>query len=149
MHYLDRDDAEMYLRQAKRIAVLGIKPKSRQERAAHYIPAYLASVGYEIIPVPTRYHEETEILGYKVIRSLLDVPKPVDIVNIFLKPEDVPTYTDDLITLAPRVVWFQSGLLNEGCANKMMESGILIAHYCIGCMRAELPPPCKPLPGQG
>src|SRR5688572_30121183 len=67
---LDSTAVETVLRRARTIAVLGIKPESRREKAAHWIPEYLASVGYEIIPVPIYYPEVSEILGRSVVRSL-------------------------------------------------------------------------------
>ena len=66
------------IRQTKTIAVLGIKPESHADQPAHYVPAHMASAGYEIIPVPVYYPDVTEILGKKVYRKLRDVGRPID-----------------------------------------------------------------------
>ena len=55
---------------ARRVAVLGIKPDSHRDQPAYYVPAYLDSVGIEVIPVPVYYPEVKEILGLPVERDL-------------------------------------------------------------------------------
>ncbi|HEY8713003.1 MAG TPA: CoA-binding protein, partial [Thermoanaerobaculia bacterium] len=51
------------IRATKTIAVLGIKPESHADQAAHYVPAHMAAAGYEVVPVPVYYPEVTQILG--------------------------------------------------------------------------------------
>src|SRR4029079_7472945 len=60
---------EEMLNQTKTIAVLGIKPESHADQAAHYVPAHMAAAGFDIIPVPVYYPEVTKILGKPVFRS--------------------------------------------------------------------------------
>src|SRR5204862_7104977 len=71
------------LSQTKTIAVLGIKTEAQAGQPAFYVPNYMRSAGFRIIPVPVYYPEATEILGEKVYRKLTDVPDEVDMVNIF------------------------------------------------------------------
>jgi uncharacterized protein len=144
---LTPDQAEALLRSARRIAVLGIKPESRRELAAYWIPEYLASVGYQIVPVPVRYPDETEILGRPVVRTLGDIEGPVDILSIFRKPEDLPTHLDEILDLRPGAVWIQSGLLNENVARAIVGAGIPVVVSCIACARAEIEPAARPLEG--
>ena len=145
---LDVPQLEATLQTARRIAVLGIKPESRRHRSAHHIPAYLADVGYTILPVPVYYPETTEILGQPVFRTLSQLPAPVDILSVFRKPDDFPAHLPDVLTLNPGVVWFQSGLLPIADAQTLADAGIPVAHDCIGCRRATLRPAALPLPGQ-
>lgn len=133
---------------ARRIAVIGIKPASRADQAAHYIPGYLAQVGYDLVPVPIRYPEVDRILARPVHRSLETIPGRIDIVSLFLRPERVCGYLDGIVALRPRVVWFQSGLLHRDSAAAIAAGGIRIVHACIGCRRAEIAPPLEPLAGQ-
>lgn len=136
------------LRRARRVAVLGIKPASRAERAAHYIPEYLASVGYELLPVPVYYPDVTEILGQPVYRSLADVPGPIDLLSVFRRPEDQPQHLEEILAARPAVVWFQSGFMHRPTAEAIEAAGIPVVHACIGCRRAEIEPPLEPLEGQ-
>ena len=114
------------VRSARRVAVLGIKTERQADRAAYYVPAYLAAAGAEIVPVPVYYPEVQEILGAKVYRNLADVPGPVDIVDVFRRPADIPQHVADLKRLGPRAVWFQTGIRNDEAAQELAEAGIQV-----------------------
>lgn len=114
------------LASSRRIAVLGIKPESRSHKPAFSVPRFLQEKGYEIIPVPVYYPDVITILGRPIYRRLVDVPGPVDLVNVFRKPEDIPPHVPDLIAKAPRAVWFQLGIRNDEAARQLAEAGILV-----------------------
>jgi predicted CoA-binding protein len=114
------------IRNTKTIAVLGIKPESHADQAAHYVPAHMAAAGYEIIPVPVYYPEVTEILGKKVYRKLTDIGRPVDMVNVFRRPTDIPPHVDDILAIKPKSVWFQLGIRNDEAAQRLAEAGIKV-----------------------
>ena len=120
----DIDAVRNVLRTAKRVAVLGIKPESHADRAAHYVPQYLQQAGYEVVPVPVYYPDVTEILGEKVYRRLTDVPGDIDVVDVFRRPNDIPPHVADIIAKKPRWVWFQSGIRNDAAAREIAEAGI-------------------------
>ncbi len=117
------DDITPVLETARRIAVLGIKP-SWTGKPAYYVPEYVQRVGYEIVPVPVYYPEVTEILGQGVYRRLVDVPGPIDVVNVFRKSHDVPPHVPDMIAAHPRVVWMQLGIRNDAAAEELTAAGI-------------------------
>jgi uncharacterized protein len=110
----------------KSIAVLGIKPESHGDQAAHYVPAHMADAGYEIIPVPVYYPDVTEILGQPVFRSVSAIGRPVDMVNVFRRPNDIDQHVDDILAAKPKSVWFQLGIRNDGAAQKFAEAGIKV-----------------------
>ena len=114
------------LRDTKTIAVLGIKPESHADQAAHYVPAHMAAAGYEIVPVPVYYPDVTEILGKQVFRKLTDVKQPIDMVNVFRRPNDIPPHVDDIIAAKPKSVWFQLGIRNDEAAKRLAEAGIKV-----------------------
>jgi predicted CoA-binding protein len=114
------------VRESKTIAVLGIKPESHGDQAAHYVPAHMAAAGYEIIPVPVYYPEVTEILGAKVFRKLSEIGRPIDMVNVFRRPSDIPPHVDDIIAAKPKSVWFQLGIRNDEAARRLAEAGIRV-----------------------
>ena len=114
------------IRSSKRVAVLGIKTEAQADQPAFYVPAYLKSAGVDVIPVPVYYPEAREILGAPVYRALADVPGPVDIVDVFRRPADIPRYLDDLLALKPRAVWFQLGIRNDPVAAALAEAGIQV-----------------------
>jgi predicted CoA-binding protein len=117
-------DVQGVLRDAKRVAVLGIKPESQRSAPAFYVPNYLARVGYEIVPVPVYYPEVTEILGEKAYRSVAEIPGDIDLVVVFRKSNDIPPHIDDIIAKHPKAVWFQAGIRNDEAAQRLADAGI-------------------------
>ena len=122
----DTSTIQEIIRGTKTIAVLGIKPESHADQPAHYVPAHMADAGYEIIPVPVYYPEVTEILGKKVYRKLTDVDRPIDMVNVFRRPNDIPQHVDDIVAKKPKYVWFQLGIRNDAAAQQLAEAGIKV-----------------------
>jgi predicted CoA-binding protein len=108
------------------IAVLGIKTEAQAGQAAFYVPRYLESAGFEVIPVPVYYPEVTHILGHPVYRKLTDIPVEVDLVNVFRRPEDVPKHLDDILAKKPKAVWLQLGIRNDTVAEKLAQAGIKV-----------------------
>jgi len=122
----DAAGIQAMLRDTKTIAVLGIKPESHADQAAHYVAAHMAAAGYDVIPVPVYYPEVNEILGRKVVRKLADIDGPVDMVNVFRRPNDIPPHVDDILAKKPKYVWFQLGIRNDAAAQQLAEAGIKV-----------------------
>src|SRR5690606_12758181 len=122
----DDDSIRALLRRTRTIAVLGIKPETRSNRPAHYVPRSLQAAGYRIIPVPVYYPEVTEILGEPVYRRVADVPEPVDLVEVFRKAQDIPPHVPDILAKKPPAVWFQPGTRNDAAAEELARAGILV-----------------------
>src|SRR5437762_10096140 len=122
----DAKGIEDLIRETRTIAVLGIKPESHADQAAHYVPAHMAAAGYDVIPVPVYYPEVTEILGSKVYRKLSEIGRPVDMVNVFRRPSDIPPHVEDILAAKPKVVWFQLGIRNDAAAEQLARAGIRV-----------------------
>ena len=123
--HLVEDDAGLrrIIEQSHRIAVLGIKTAD-SEQSAYLIPEALQQSGFEIVPVPVYYPNVTEILGQPVYRTLAAIPGPVDLVDVFRRPQDIPQHVDDIIAKGPRAVWFQLGIRNDEAAERLARAGI-------------------------
>lgn len=122
----DSKGIQELLRDTRTIAVLGIKPESHGDQAAHYVPAHMLGAGFDIIPVPTYYPEVTEILGRPVFRKLADIGRPIDMVNVFRRPQDIPAHVEDILAAKPKSVWFQLGIRNDEAAQRLAEAGIKV-----------------------
>jgi uncharacterized protein len=122
----DTKGIQQLIRETKVIAVLGIKPESHADQAAHYVAAHMQAAGFEIIPVPVYYPDVTEILGKPVFRKLADIGRPIDMVNVFRRPNDIPPHVDDILAAKPKSVWFQLGIRNDEAARKLAEAGIKV-----------------------
>lgn len=128
-------DAEIkeLLQNTKRIAVIGIKMEAHQP--AFYVPQYMKSAGFEIIPVPVYYPDATEILGAKVYRNLVDIPGEIDLVNIFRRSSDVLKHTADILAKKPKAIWMQSGIYNDEVAETLAKEGIKVVQSL--CLMVE------------
>jgi predicted CoA-binding protein len=129
-----QSDADLrdLLKTTRRIAVLGVKPETHSGQPAYYVPQYMATHGYEIIPVPVYYPEVTEIMGKQVYRDLRDVPGEVDMVNVFRRSEDIPKHTEEIIAAKPKSVWFQLGIRNDAVAEQLAAAGIkVVQNLCL------------------
>jgi uncharacterized protein len=110
----------------KSIAVLGIKTEAQSFQPAFYVPKYLQSAGFQIVPVPVYYPEVTQILGQQVYRSLKEIPFLVDLVNVFRRSEDVEPHLEDILACRPKGVWMQSGIRHEQVAETLAKAGIKV-----------------------
>lgn len=128
-------DIDTLIRGLRRVAVLGIKTEEKREQAAFYVPEYLQQVGMEIVPVPVYYPQVTHILGQPVFRSLVSIPGPIDLIDVFRRPQDIDAHVDDIIAKAPRAVWFQLGIRNDAAAARLISAGIDVVQD--RCMLAE------------
>lgn len=118
------------LRQARRIAVVGLSPKP--ERPSHSVSRYLQRAGYTVIPVRPATVEP--ILGEPVHPDLRSAAAsgPIDIVNVFRQPAALPALVDDIIAVRPRLVWMQLGVVHEESARTIEAAGIpVVMDYCL------------------
>jgi uncharacterized protein len=109
------------LRQSKTIAVVGLS--SDPMRPSHGVAAYLQSAGYTIIPVNPN---ESVVLGEKSYARLEDIPVPIDIVDVFRRPELVPPVAESAIAIHAKCLWLQQGITNEAAAEKAQAAGLVV-----------------------
>ncbi len=106
--------------------MLGIKTEAQAGQPAFYVPQYLQTAGFEIIPVPVYYPNITTILGQNVYRKLVDIPIEVDLVNVFRRSPDVPAHLEDILATKPKAVWMQSGINHDLVAEALAKAGIKV-----------------------
>lgn len=121
---------EKILSEAKTIAVVGFSSKTA--KAGYYVPAYLQTQGYSIIPVNPMIEEG---LGVTAVPSLADIAEPVDLVLLFQRSENVPPFVDQAINIGAKAVWMQLGIANEAAANKARDAGLDVVQDA--CMLVE------------
>lgn len=105
------------------VAVLGATPTVR--RAGFYVAEYLRTQGYQIHAVNPRYSGQ-ELFGRAVVAKLIDIAEPVDLVDVFRRPEMLPGHLEDILAMSPlpRVVWFQLGIRHDAVAARLEAAGI-------------------------
>ncbi len=109
------------LRRSRTIAVVGLS--SRRFRPSYGVAEYMKRAGYRIIPVNPA---EKEILGEACYPDLDSVPEPVDIVDIFRRPEFVPDIVEAAIRKGARAIWMQEGVYHEEAARRAEAAGIAV-----------------------
>ncbi len=126
---MTEDEIRRILTENKNVAVVGMS--SKPEKPANQVPLYLKEHGYNITPVnPTA----TEIAGMKAYPDLLSVPGKVDVVQIFLRPEDVMPIVEQAIQIGAKVVWLQEGIINDAAVARARAAGLIAVQNM--CMRA-------------
>ncbi len=119
--YQDPFTIQRVIRDARTIAVVGLS--SNPLRASNFVGFYLQRHGYQVIPVNPR---ETEVLGERSYGSLLEVPQPVDIVNVFRAPDALPDIARDAVTIGAKVLWAQFGVINLEGASIAEQGGVTV-----------------------
>ena len=134
-HLID-DDAGLarILREARTVAVLGAK--AQPSAPAHYVPAYLAANGYRLRPVNPLLTGQ-RLFGEAVVATLADLDGPVDVIDVFRRPEFLPGHAAEIVRLPwrPAAVWFQLGIRNDAAAHVLARAGIRVVQD--RCMMPE------------
>jgi predicted CoA-binding protein len=123
-------DRRRILETYRRVAMVGLS--SNPFRPSHFAAIYLRAEGYDVIPVNPR---EKEILGRQSYASLGEVPRPVEIVDIFRDPSAVPAIVEEAIAVGAQVIWMQLGVIHEGAATRARAAGLEVVMD--RCMKIE------------
>ena len=118
---MDETSIKSILENSKTIAVVGCS--SNPEKAANRIPKYMKDHGYKIIPINPNSENVLEEKSYK---SILDVKERVDIVDIFRPSEDCLEVVKEAIKIKPKVIWMQSGIINDEARKLAEQHGIKV-----------------------
>ena len=134
-HLVDDDPGlTRILLEARTVAVLGAKTAPHEP--AYYVPAYLAGRGYRILPVNPTFAGQV-VFGETVVGALADLEGPVDVIDVFRRPEYLPGHAREILALPwrPRAVWFQLGIRHDGAAETLARAGIHVVQD--RCMMPE------------
>lgn len=113
----ETDQVEQLLEKVQTIAIVGIS--RNRHRDSQYVARYLQNAGYKIVPVNPA---ADEILGEKSYPDLQSIPFPVDVVDIFRRPEDIPDVINEALSINPKVIWLQLGTGTHPEERKKVES---------------------------
>ena len=118
------------LRAPRTVAIVGLSKDPL--RPSHFIGFYLQRHGYKIVPVNPR---EPEILGERSYPSLKDIPFPVDIVDVFRRPDAVPDIAREAVAIGAKVLWLQFGVISPEGARIAADGGLDV--IMDRCMKVE------------
>ncbi len=109
------------LETTRTIAVVGLSDKP--DRDSFRVAAYLQNHGYRIVPVNPNH---TEVLGERAYPALREVPGPIDLVDVFRRPDAVPAIVADAIAVGARTVWMQDGIVHNVAAEQARAAGLTV-----------------------
>jgi predicted CoA-binding protein len=116
------------------IAVVGLS--ADWYRPSYFAAKYMQEHGFRIIPVNPKYDE---VLGEKCYPNLKAIPEPVDIVDVFRKPDDCVSISEDAVAIGAKVLWLQLGVVNEEAARVAEAGGLeVVMDRCVKIEYARL-----------
>lgn len=129
MTYIDHDVPysddylQDILKSVKTIAMVGASPD--KTKFSYGVLRVLSETGYEIIPINPRPGLE-EIRGLKVYPSLEAVDRPIDMVDVFRRAQDLPQVAQEAVNVGAKVLWGQIGVKNAEAARIAEEAGLKV-----------------------
>lgn len=122
------------LRDSRTIAVVGLS--AEWHRPSYFAAKYMQEHGYRIVPVNPKY---PEILGEKSYPDLKSIPFPVDLVDVFRKPQDAGPIAQDAVSIGARALWLQIGVINEEAKRIAEDAGLtVVMDRCVKIEYARL-----------
>jgi predicted CoA-binding protein len=118
------------LRSARTIAIVGLSKDPL--RPSNFIGFYLKRHGYTIVPVNPK---ETEILGERSYPSLKEIPFPIDVVDVFRRPDAVPDIAREAVAIGAKALWLQFGVISAEGAGIAAAGGLAV--IMDRCMKVE------------
>ena len=122
LHEPDSKELRTLFDAVRTIAIIGLSPDA--SKPSHQVAAYLQKEGFRIIPI---YPKEERILGEKVYRSLEEVEIPIDMVDMFRKPQVADLIVEQLKERKEvKCLWLQLGIRNDSAAQKASALGLTV-----------------------
>ena len=118
----DEEIADL-LRTARTIAMIGAS--DRPSRPSYGVMHFLQNHGYRVIPVNPQITGE-HVHGEYVWRELSQIGEPIDIVDIFRRPQAAGEAVDEAIAAGAKAVWLQLGVINDVAAAKAEAAGLKV-----------------------
>ena len=120
------------LRETRTIAMVGASPN--WNRPSYFAMRYLQRKGFRVIPVNPRA-VDAPILGERVYPDLESVPDPIDVVDVFRRPEEAPAIARSAVAVGAKVLWLQLGIRSAEAATIAGLAGLTVIQD--HCMKIE------------
>lgn len=121
-------------KQTKVIAVVGLSDDPA--KPSFMVAKYLLDHGFRVVPVNPRC---CEILGETCYPDLASIPFPVDMVDVFRKPDDCPPIAQAAVVIGAKVLWLQLGIVSEASAQIAQAGGLsVVMDKCLKIEHARL-----------
>ena len=111
------------LSSVKTIAMVGASPD--KTKFSYGVLRVLHETGYDMIPINPR-PGLADIRGMKVYPNLSSIDRPVDMVEVFRKSEDLYGIAEQAIAIGAKVLWGQIGVINHDAARLAEDAGLKV-----------------------
>ncbi len=118
--------------ESRTIAMVGASPN--WNRPSYFVMRYLQRKGFRVIPVNPRAVDQP-ILGEPVYPDLESVPDPIDVVDVFRRPEETPAIARSAVAIGAKVLWLQLGIANDEAVTIAEDGGLTAVQN--RCMKIE------------
>jgi predicted CoA-binding protein len=131
------EEIRQLLLDTKVIAVVGLS--ANPDRASNQVAWYLHHQGYRLFGVNPACPEQELFGGVPVVASLDEVPEPIDIVDVFRRPEYTPDVARAAVAVGARALWLQLGIRNDEARVIAEEAGLAyVEDRCLKVDHARL-----------
>ena len=126
-------DPLQILRDARTIAVVGASPDP--DTASNGVMRYLMAQGYACIPVRP---DGAAVLGVASVPTLHDVDAPIDLVDIFRRPEHCAAHAREAVDVGVKAIWLQLGIVSREARAIAEAAGIpYVENACTAVVHAK------------
>ncbi|MGQ9500416.1 MAG: CoA-binding protein [Dissulfurimicrobium sp.] len=130
-----QDEILQITKTAKTIAIVGISPNG--QRASYLVTQRIIGQGMFKVYLVNPVYAGAKILGLTVLNSLKDIHEPIDIVDVFRRPDATAPIFEDAIEIRAKVVWLQPGTENEEIISCYQDRIMVIKNACLGVMTGQ------------
>lgn len=120
------DDAGIatLLRTSRRIAIVGASVNPA--RPSHDVLMGLARRGWDVVPVTPAATEVAGLRAYPTLAEAVAASGPVDIVDVFRRPEEASPHAREAVEVGARCLWLQLGVVSWEAARIAHDGGIAV-----------------------
>ena len=119
---------------SRTIAVVGLS--ANWYRPSHFAAKYMQDKAFSIVPVNPAY---AEVLGERCYPDLASIPRPVDMVDCFRKPQDIVPIAREAVASGAKVLWMQIGIRNQEAARIALDAGMdVVMDRCVKIEHARI-----------
>ncbi len=116
-------DISHLLSRVRYIALVGAS--DRPDRPSYRVMRFLQTHGYRVFPVNPQAAGR-EIHGERVYSTLAEIGEPIDLVDIFRRPQAAGEAVDEAIAVGAKAVWLQLGVINHEAAARAEAAGLQV-----------------------
>ena len=111
------------LKSVKTIAMVGAS--GDKTKFSYGVLRQLSEIGYDILPINPN-PKITEIRGLRVYRSLQDIDKQIDMVEVFRPSNELYGIAEQAIEVGAKVLWGQIGVYDDKAAKLAESAGLKV-----------------------